>query len=458
MRTATSSTISLPIHRVDVVESNVPETDGWIRCEIGENLIVDSASIQSYCLAKWDSCVYDALVLAAAVQYCDLTKRRSSRIWGRDFLLRVPVHDPARWNSTAVSKSLHAALRLLTGDNWQVHFTPRRDQFQPPLQSNFCIPGSSGVVIPFSDGLDSFAVAKLMEQQHSSSVIRVRLGSRQLLKRSADCQPFAYVPFRVKTQRTVESSARSRGFKFALLCGIAAHLLGSNEIVVPESGQGVLGPVLVPVGQGYEDYRCHPIFTDHMTTLVRSLFGHRVRYKFPRLWYTKAQTLREATNGLSDSATLSTTRSCWQSARRVSVSGNRRQCGICAACMLRRMSMYTISCVENRKTYVWENLAAANFEDGAAEKFKNRDPTGAFHEYAIAGTLHLDHLASLSQFKSNQTALDQQCFYLSHSLELPYDEIRTKLEGLLRQHKEEWNSFVESLAPESFVARWIGRK
>ena len=326
MRTAALSTISLPIHRVDVVESNVPEIDGWIRCEIGENLIVDSASIQSYCLAKWDSCVYDALVLAAAVQYCDLTKRRSSRIWGRDFLLS---HDPARWNSNAVSKSLHAALRLLTGDNWQILFTLRRDQFQPPLQSNFCIPSSSGVVIPFSDGLDSFAVAKLMEQQYSSSLIRVRLGSRQLSKRSADCQPFAYVPFRVKTQRTVESSARSRGFKFAMLCSIAAHLLGAKEIVVPESGQGVLGPVLVPVGQGYEDYRCHPIFTDHMTTLVKSLFGHRVRYKFPRLWYTKAQTLREATNGLSDSATLSTTRSCWQSARRVSVSGNLTSACVC---------------------------------------------------------------------------------------------------------------------------------
>ena len=326
MKVQTTATKSQPAYRVHVVEPQVPVIDGWTRCEVGEDLIVDSDSIHSYCLAAWDSRVYDAFVLAAAVQFCDLTNRRHAPIWGRNIQLRVPVHDPDRWNSPDISKTLHAALGLLTGDQWQVIFTPRKDYFPSPAQAGFCIPDSTGIVMPFSDGLDSLAVAKLMERKLGSSLIRVRLGSNALSNRNGNRteQPFANVPFRVKTGRTVEFSARSRGFKFMLLCGIAAHLLGAQEIVVPESGQGALGPVLVPVGQAYEDYRCHPVFTDRMTALVGALFGHSVRYRYPRLWCTKGQTLREAMGPQDNEVDPSASRSCWQSARHVSVLGKRR--------------------------------------------------------------------------------------------------------------------------------------
>ena len=154
-----------------------------------------------------------------------------------------------------------------------------------------------------------------------------------------------------------------------MLSGIAAYLSKAQTIFVPESGQGALGPALVPVGQAYSDYRNHPLFTGRMTVLLEALFGQKVHFKFPRLWFTKAETLTEYLKA-SKHAEWSTTRSCWQDNRHVSVDGKRRQCGICAACMLRRLSIHAAGLEEAKETYVWENLKAPTFEEGAAQGLK----------------------------------------------------------------------------------------
>src|SRR3546814_4414490 len=64
-----------------------------------------------------------------------------------------------------------------------------------------------------------------------------------------------------------ESSFRSRGFQFGVVAAIAAHLFGISRIVVPESGQGALGPVLLPLYNIYRDYRNHPRSEEHTSEL-----------------------------------------------------------------------------------------------------------------------------------------------------------------------------------------------
>jgi hypothetical protein len=66
----------------------------------------------------WEPMLYDAMVLAASVEFADRATKRPSRGWARRFDLRIPVHDPARWAAPAVSDALHEALRFLTGDFW----------------------------------------------------------------------------------------------------------------------------------------------------------------------------------------------------------------------------------------------------------------------------------------------------------------------------------------------------
>ena len=457
---ASSSNSPLPEYRVEVVEPGHLARRHWVCCEIERDLEFDVMGLQSYCLARWDERIFDLLVVVAAVEFCDRAKARPSQAWGRDFALRVPVHDPSHW--TAVSAALCNALFFLTGDRWRLEFVGRSAKVQPPLQGTFdMLVDNARVVIPYSDGLDSYAVAGLAKRQYGRNVLRVRLGSRPLAEGQVGDRPlpFAYIPYHVRCPNGAgaETSARSRGFKFAALSGVAAFLSGADKVIMPESGQGSLGPSLVPVGHVYEDYRSHPQFTDRMTAFLTALLDYGVRYSHPRLWHTKAETLCEFVAKSPERSNWAQTRSCWQNQRHASVSGSFRQCGVCAACMLRRMSVHAAGLVESRDSYIWEDLTAGRYEDGANTSYSKRKPVGSMHEYAIAGTLHLEHLARCLQFSGDQPGLSRQAFQLSRSLQLTEDETQTKLERLIAQHHKEWGDFVDFLGPKSFVAQWIGR-
>ncbi len=460
--TAMSPQHGLPQHRVEVAEQDTRARNDWVTCRIGQDIDFSASSLAAYCHANWNVLVYDAFLVAAAVQFADHTKTRPMGRWARALFLRLPVHDPDLWNSTAVSSSLHETLTFLTGDQWNLDFCKRKTPAPRPRQYNLVIPGDSRVIIPFSDGLDSRAVAGLLELCHRQKLIRVRLASKSLpaSDTEGDSPPFASMPYRIRygKARSVEYTGRSRGFKFAMLTGIAAYLCGANDIVMPESGQGSLGPVLIPVGQAYPDYRNYPLFTDRMSAFLVALVGHKVSYRYPRLWNTKAETLHEFIGRSPDGPNWVDTRSCWRDQRHVSVSGKMRQCGICAACMLRRMSVHAAGLIEDTETYVWENLRVHRFEEGAAPAFRKREPRGAMYEYAVAGTLHHDHLAGILRSRLDQGVLDRTVSDLSRSLGLAPSTTRDKLQRLLLKHTEEWHGFVDALGPSSFVAQWIGKE
>jgi hypothetical protein len=445
---------NIPIH---IVEPGVRTSRSAQRCQIGKNVQFSTESLESYFFARWEPVACDALLVAPAVEFADRSERRTAYSWRREFELRIPVHDLNRWNGAEVCKTLHDALDFLTGDNWHIEFYERRVPMGQPQQGLLNLPAEVEAVIPFSNGLDSRAVAGLMDCELGTKLVRVRLGSK-LRDREKVCRErhaFTSVPYRVDSGERpfVESTARSRGFKFALISGLASYLAGADTVIVPESGQGALGPPLVTVGQAYEDYRSHPLFTRRMEKFLHALLGQRVRYSFPQLWFTKAETLRKFVNeGGGDS--WSVTWSCWQQNRQVSVDHMKRQCGICAACMLRRLSVHAAGLEEAKETYVWENLAASTFPAGAAPSFSEKKITKAMREYAIAGTLHLDHLACLPESSSNARTLCRNAFQLSGALGIAEIEARAKLDRLLRQHSSEWKNFMSSLGQDSFVANW----
>jgi hypothetical protein len=439
-----------PSLRVAVVEGK-SSPRGWCPCRLGENISFTTAQLESYCLSSWKPLIFDAMVLAAGIEYCDRVRRRPALGWGRDFTLRVPVHDLALWNKPGLQDALHGALNFLTGDRWMVEFVARQCSESAPSQKHFDLPRGEVSIIPFSDGMDSRAVAGLEAQDLGDRLIRVRLGSK-MNDRPEKSHLFTSVPYRVKIgERNLESSARSRGFKFAMVSGIAAFLVKANEIIVPESGQGALGPALVSVGHAYPDYRNHPLFTDRMAVFLSALFDHPIRYRFPRLWHTKGQTLA-AFGAIGKIDPCLEARSCWQDSRQVSVDGAQRQCGVCAACMLRRLSVHAAGFAENTNTYVWDNLSASSFEKGAARGFDG--VTDALREYAIAGVLHLDHLANLTNSPLHKPALTRLCYQLSQSLGMSQRDVESKLMGMLAEHRREWDAFLHSLGQYSYVRNW----
>src|SRR3546814_20682389 len=77
-----------------------------------------------------------------------------------------------------------------------------------------------------------------------------------------------------------------------------------------------------------------------MERFLSAALDHSVEFDQPRMWSTKGQTLRTfLTQTGRPQADLTSTTSCWQKRAVVNLGGKRRQCGLCAACLLRRMSM-----------------------------------------------------------------------------------------------------------------------
>jgi hypothetical protein len=447
----------LPELRVCIVEKGGRGRAHWQRCEIETNLRFSLEDMAAYFYARWEPIVFDAMLVAAAVEFCDKVKKRPPLGWAREIHLHVPVDAPAHWGSDAVSEALHAALNLLTGDRWNITFGKRRRATAQPSQDTMPFDPGMEAVMPFSDGLDSRAVSALMEQKYGGGLVRMRLGTKmwdQPISASGRKQPFQAVPYQVKTNgKASEATARSRGFKFAILSGLAAYLAKAPAVIVSESGQGAVGPVLVPVGHAHEDYRNHPVFMTMMTEFLEVLLGYKVKFLFPRLWHTKGETLAEyAALGRDD---WKDTRSCWQDNRHASVDGHRRQCGICAACMLRRMSLHAAQLHEASDVYIWDDLSKPDFDGAAASGFKGGRKIKK--QYAIAGALHLHHMAGLRKSALSKQTLDLNAFHLSRALGLPKAEVAVKVDRMLGQHEQEWSAFTNALGRESFVLEWVGQ-
>jgi 7-cyano-7-deazaguanine synthase in queuosine biosynthesis len=454
MSAATSYRAAETPVRIDVIEEGVPLRAGAVSALLGDGVRLDTRGLTSFFFARFDRRLFDLLVVAAAVEFCDRAKRRPSLGWSRAFDVRVAVHEPEVWTIPEVRTALEETLSFLTGDVWRFRFEARRNAEPDPATAQLPLPRLRALIMPYSEGLDSLAVHALTANATGSEPVRVRLGpggvDRGVIDK--DRKPFARVPYKVKVPATAEPSARSRGFKFAVVTAIAAAMSDVHRIVVTESGQGALGPVLVRTGHSYPDYRVHPAFSRRMERLLHKLTGHEVRYEYPRLWHTKGETLAAAMALPVPPDFAKRTRSCWQSSQQASVNGARRQCGVCAACMLRRVSMLTAGITEPADAYVWEKLDVSVFDKGAAQAFQGHTP--ALREYGIAGVLHLDHLAALASSGTQPRVVRRVARLTADALGQSEDVVLDHLKDLLERHAKEWRRFVLTQGEDSFVVRY----
>ena len=260
-------------------------------------------------------------------------------------------------------------------------------------------------------------------------------------------------PFEVREHRSKESSFRSRGFQFAAVTAIAAHLSNISRIVVPESGQGALGPVLLRLHSTHADYRNHPTFFRKMERFIKAVLGYRVQYEQPRLWFTKSQTMR-AFLDLSGKTeeNLTERRSCWQSQFIVNSGGRKKQCGLCAACLLRRLSMHAADIREGTDTYVVSDLGSAEVSD-AVSIIPLRAHRDIMMEYGRSGTRHLQHLADMAD--APDAGLRADALEIAAATSASLDDTLKNLRRLLLTHAREWRAFLSAQGEKSFLKSWI---
>lgn len=418
--------------------------------EIGQEIAFIPDALDTYDYEGWKPIHHDLLVVSAAVEYVDRRVARRISRWARDFDITVPVVEVATWQRPDVQASLRAALRQLTGDEWQFTFVPWQGQsVLGARQRSLPFGTKRSFVIAYSDGLDSRCVSKI--SGNGSDAVCVRVTKHRHALKAGD-EPFDQIPFRVDVPSSRESSVRSRGFKFAAVTAIAAHLTGLTRIVVPESGQGALGPVLLPLHNVYADYRNHPTYFRKMEQFIRTLLGHEVRYEQPRLWNTKGETIaafRLATNKAVDE--LFETRSCWQQRWNAKMDGKLRQCGLCAACLLRRMSMHAAGIDEPKHTYVIADLTVSSFQDALPGRKKVR-LSRSMAEYGSVGARHLQQLADMADLPDAD--LKGHAFEIARATGEPQDEVLKKLRNILLTHAKEWRAFMADQGEQSFLRSW----
>lgn len=418
--------------------------------EIGRQIIFDPTVLDSFDVEGCRPLHYDLLVLCAAIEFADRRWKRPQG-WRRTLHVILPMIDLATWQDPNVQASLRSVLRHLTCDEW--HFTFVEARNQSPISERQGILDFSTTkkfAIAYSDGLDSRAVSSLSGKRDEALCIRVA-NSRQ--RRKQGDAFFTQIPFKVIGFRGYESSVRSRGFQFAAVAAIAAHLAGLTRVVVPESSQGALGPVLLPLHNIYADYRNHPTFFRKMERFIELVLGHPIRYEQPRLWSTKGQTLRAFMElpGTTESD-LSSARSCWQKRRVVNTDGGKKQCGLCAACLLRRLSMHAAGVCERPSAYVISDLSLPDINKALSVLTRKPDRE-IMIEYGSVGARHLQQLADMAGLSDSE--LRVHVSEISAATATNYEETLVKLRAMLVAHAEEWRAFLSTQGDQSFLRSWV---
>lgn len=426
-----------------------PKSDKAAIAEIGKHIqfvpdILDTFDVKGFAAKH-----YDLMVLAAAIEFADRRWRRPAS-WLRNLHVTIPVIDHACWSRPEVQSSLRSAVNFLTGDSWRFTFVKAADASpigwrQVPLM--FEQPKT--FAIAYSNGLDSRAVSALSGPP--SEALCIRVASTKQRRMEGDSH-FTQIPFRVRGFKGKESSFRSRGFQFAAMATIASHLSNISRIIVPESGQGALGPVLVPLYNIYTDYRNFPAFFRKMERFTRALLDCSIKFEQPRLWSTKGETMRAFLSlpGKKQQHLINT-RSCWQT-RRIVNAEHRRQCGLCAACLLRRMSLHAAQILEPGDAYVVSDLSAAEVDSALASIADDAD-RDIVVEYGSVGARHLDHLAMMSELPDAK--LRPFASQIAAATGEAYEKTLRNLRIMLMMHAREWRTFLSAQGEKSFLKNWM---
>jgi hypothetical protein len=439
------------LHILEVGKQPPPgRRSGDIYATIGSEIECDQDIFDSYSYEGWKDIHHDLLIVCAAVEYADRRWSRASHQWARHIHVTIPLLELTTWLAPNVRQNLRDTLRHLTGDEWRFTFVqseggPSDMSRQRPLFPK----QNKKFAIAYSEGLDSLCVSGLHNENDVAVCVRV---SKNKQRRRRDERPFDRLPFRVHVSPSAEDSVRSRGFKFAAITAIAAHLSKVSQIIVPESGQGALGPVLLPLRNIYPDYRNHPTFFRRMEQFIQVLLGVSVTYEQPRLWYTKGQTVAEflAKPGVQVAQVINT-RSCWQQRANVRISGKLRQCGVCAACQLRRLSLHAVGIEEPPQTYTVTELSSQRFADAVPDE-NNFKATATLYEYGYMGARHLQQLSDFSV--APDEVLRPYVFELAEAVGRSMDDIQRSLRDMLRRHSEEWAAFAAAQGEQSFLKLW----
>lgn len=447
---------------VTVVERGEFSVSGnHFQIPIGDGLSIQTGLLHEVCFTEESKLSRDLSLLLSAVKCIDRSVRRlHGRGWERNLRLEIPVYELATWRQATVRDSLADVLQYLTGDFWQVQFVKRRKKpvfvGQAPLLSP---PSRQRVFVPFSNGLDSYAQSELLKEAEPRVEImpvHLRASTRERTMKSigmAAKHRLTAIPVAasVAEPKHAEDTYRTRPFLFDSLAALAAILFKGGNVLIPENGQGSLGGSLVRLGSEAPHRSCHPGFTTRLSRFLKQLSGNSVEFVHPALFHTKGQVLANLVKAQPNSDQwLRDHPSCSYGARHSNRNSEQIHCGVCGNCLLRRMSLHAAD-IADPTPYKISDLHANSIED-ALEPNDNLPYARAYEDVARNAARSMQRLADTA-FTAASYRVEAEVDSLARYQRQPRTQVQAALEDMLKQHRHEWNRFLDFSGRNSWVAK-----
>jgi 7-cyano-7-deazaguanine synthase in queuosine biosynthesis len=286
-------------------------------------------------------------------------------------------------------------------------------------------------VTPYSDGLDSFAQAQLLEKEVGRNKI-LKMRSARIGQDSDDLQrPVLRVPRSLGSMPKPEQTYRTRPFVFFSFAGIGAFVANSEAVVIGESGQGALGPALVRYADEWPFRSTHPGFISRLEKYLSLAFHTPIHFRMPQLWRTKGEVLLS----LKDDGLLGNwtgTSSC--SVRPANRHGG-RACGICGGCMLRALATHSAGVTDPSYNPAFDPtqiraVASDRMAMSTSERHMVVRSMGSMAEFA-----------KLDRDDSKSVIQSESMLFMNPKP----TQVQIKLRDLIARHAKEWANYLENL-------------
>src|SRR5271166_1804935 len=260
---------------------------------LGRDIRTSSEKIARYCVTTHEPVYEDLATLVESMAFWDRRiVRRRSEGWTRELSIQVPMYEHIQFQRAAAIEALAEAARFLTGDKWSFEIVARKGPV-PSRQGALILPQAAiKDVVPFSDGLDSFAQVQLSLCEHGRDavmLVRSGLGRDRIFPQLISLR----IPRKFGRIRMREVSYRTRPLVFYTLAAIGAVLTGAEAVVVGENGQGAIGPACLPFADEWWFRSAHPAFVRRWANFLGIILGKPIRFEQPQLWKTKGEVLSE---------------------------------------------------------------------------------------------------------------------------------------------------------------------
>ena len=348
--------------------------------ESGLHFGLDLARLQADLPRQLTDREVDLLRIAAVTFAVDRLSRRNLRETGeREIFVSIPVRDYTFWSTDDVGSQVRDCLDFVSGDTWSFEWIPCNDE-RPDWQLR--IDGTDaaaemGMPCLYSGGLDSFAgLSSLLCRKDVSerNVLAVTVAHRDDIASLADQQLrlidrelnasvcSVRVPFKMRKPKKItcddgtrraseETSQRSRSFLFNAVGGVVAAGFGLDAIASLENGIGAINaPFSADARDWHHTKGCHPGFLRRMASLLGCVCGSEMNLVLPHQWKTKGEVVAELPQSLADAAFE--TVSCVHFPNRSEKGSGHRSCGICFACLFRRVALHSAGYSDPPERYV----------------------------------------------------------------------------------------------------------